>query len=270
MPYGKRNYKKMARKAVRNPRPKKVAKAGALSAKVKKYVKSTIARNIENKHYVKDVFFNTNCPGVGFDSTSTNSGLTTSTSIIPTISPGVAVDQRIGNKIRVRQLQVRMHLQSNPVNPTNNSVEGLPFYVRVVFYNRKDSKTNNTNNAILDLGGSSTSFTGATSSLLYNYNKDTFNIIKSQTFKMQPIQRLTAAGVSSDCQVANGFSSHILRSFNIKCPKVLTYDDVSATPNARIFCAIGVVNADGSGIQPAVGGYRLRVSMDSHLVFEDA
>jgi len=270
MPYGKRNYKKVARKSSKKTRVKIYLQAGGLSAKVKKYVKSTIARNIENKHFVKDVYFNAICPGTGFDSTSTNSGLTTSGSIIPTISPGVAVDQRIGNKIRVRQLQIRMHLQSQPVNPTNNSVEGLPFYVRVVFYNRKDSKTNNTNNTILDLGGSSTSFTGATSSLLYNYNKDTFNIIKSQTFKMQPIQRLTGAGVSSDCQVANGFASHILRSFNIKCPKVLVYDDVTAQPNARIFCAIGVVNGDGSSIQPAVGGYRLRVSMDSHLVYEDA
>jgi len=270
MPYGKRNYKKMAKKALAKPRAKTAYKKASVPLKIKNFVKRTLDRQQEDKHDLLNVFSNANCQAGGFDSTLTNTGLTTTSSIIPIISQGVGVDQRIGNRITAKSLTARLVLMARPVNPTDNYVAGLPFYVRVVFYNRKDSMTNNTNNTILDLGGSVTNFSGSVASLLLKYNKDTYNIIKSYTFKMAPAQAINASAISSSENMPNGFSSHIFRNISIPIPKKLVYDDTSAQPNHRIYCAVGVVNADSSAVLPSGTGYRLRVSLDTHLVYEDA
>lgn len=243
---------------------------GGVSLAVAKYVKKMIDKDQEDKHDLLNVWTNANCLQSGFDSSSTNSGLTTSNSIIPVVTQGVAVDNRIGNQIRPKSLIARLILQARPVNPTDNFVAGLPFYVRVVFYNRKDSMTNNNNTTILDLGGSNTGFTGSLASLLLKYNKDTFNIIKSYTFKMMPAQAVSASSVTSSENMANGFRSHIYKNVRLPIPKKLRYDDTAAQPNHRIYCAVGVVNADNSSVLPITTGYRLRVSMDTHLIFEDA
>lgn len=238
-------------------------------ADVRTIVNKAIASANEDKHFVKNVYFDVNVPGCGFNSTSTNSGLTTTDSIIPLIIQGDTVSQRDGNRIKVKSLSVRLQLQAKPVSSTN-AQEGLPFYVRVVFYNRKDSMTNNTNTGILDEGGSSTNFTYDAGSLLLNYNKDLFNIIKSKTYKMAPCQAADIFGVTLPREPPNGFVSHVLKKFKIKCPKTMIYDDTTAQPMHRIYAAIGVVNADGSNIFPVVGGTRLRVCMDTHLIFEDS
>lgn len=239
-----------------------------VSKNVKAYVDKAIDRNSEDKHMLKNVFSATNCIGGGFDSTGTNIGLTTTDSIIPLVIQGTAVSNRVGNRINVKSLLVRLMLEAKPVS-TSNSVEGLPFYVRVVFYNRKDSMTNPTNNTILDLAGTSTAFTYQNGSLLLKYNTDLFNIISSKTYKMAPCQG-DSGGVTSERQPPNGFVSHVLRQFKLKCPKKLIYDDGSSQPMHRIYCAIGVVNADGQNVQPAITGNRLQVSLDTHIVYEDA
>lgn len=269
MAYGKRNYQKMAKKALSKPRSKTAYKTASVPLKIKKYVKSTIDRQTEDKHDILNVWTNVSCLQNGFDSTSTNQGLT-SGSIIPIIPQGPAVDNRIGNRINVKSLQARLTLIARPVNPTDNYVAGLPFYVRVVFYNRKDSLTNFTNNTILDFGGINAPFSGALESLLLKYNKDTFNIVKSMTFKMAPSQAISGSGVSTAENMPNGFASHIFKTINLKCPKRFQYDDTAAQPNFRLYCAIGIVNADNSLVLPATTGYRLRVSMTSHLTYEDA
>lgn len=238
-----------------------------VSNTVKDYVDKAIDKASEDKHALQNVFSSANCVGGGFNNT-TSKGLTTAISIIPLITQGTTVSNRIGNRINVKSLNIRMVLEARPVQ-TNNAIEGLPFYVRVVFYNRKDSMTNNTNDTILDLGGSSTAFTFSNASLLLKYNTDLFNIISSKTYKMAPCQGMTDAGVSSERNPPNGFVSHVLKTFKIKCPKRLQYDDTSSNPMHRIYCAIGVVNADGSDVFPATNGSRLQVSMDSHIVYED-
>jgi len=238
-------------------------------ADVRTIVNRAIATANEDKHYIKNVYFEQSIPGCGFNSTSTNSGLTTTDSIIPLVVQGDTVSNRDGNRIKVKNLSVRLQLQARPVNVLNN-VEGLPFYVRVVFYYRKDSMTNNTNTGILDEGPNSANFTYDTGSLLLNYNKDLFTIVKSKTYKMAPCQAVDGAGVTSVRDPPNGFVSHVLKKFSIKCPKNLIYDDNSAQPMHRIYCAIGVINADGSNISPVSNGTRCRVSLDTHLIFEDS
>lgn len=257
--YNKRAYAKRKAKA----------EAAKVPEKVKAYVKKALDADNEDKHMLKNVFSATNCLGGGFDSTGTNIGLTTTDSIIPLVIQGTAVSNRVGNRINVKSLLVRLMLEAKPV-ATSNSVEGLPFYVRVVFYNRKDSMTNPTNNTILDLAGTSTSFTYQNQSLLLKYNTDLFNIISSKTYKMAPCQGVTDVGVTSERQPPNGFVSHVLRQFKIKCPKKLIYDDGASQPMHRIYCAIGVVNADGSNVLPALNGTRLQVSLDTQLVYEDS
>lgn len=248
---------------------KAAASVKGVPNKIKTYVKKVLDRNAEDKHDLLNVFSTANCQQGGFNSTLTNIGLTSTSSIIPVVSQGTGVDQRIGNRISVKSLTGRLILQARPVNPTDNYVSGLPFYVRVVFYNRKDSMTNYTNDTILDLGGSSTSFTGSLASLLLKYNKDTFNIIKSYTFKMAPAQSINASAISSAENMPNGFMSHVMKNIKIPCVKKLVYDDASIQPNHRIYCAIGVVNSDSSAVLPAGTGYRLRVSLDTHIVYED-
>lgn len=251
-------------------KPVRVRKS-KVSKTVKDYVNNAIDKQAEDKHYLKSVFANQDCKKGGFDSTLTDTGLTTTSSIIPYPTQGTGSSNRVGNRLNVKSLIVRMHMEAKPIVATTNPAYGLPFYVRVVFYNRKDSATNWTNDTILQLGNSITSFTYQTESLLLQYNKDTYNIIKSFTVKMSPSQALDVNGVSSQVDTPNGFMSHYIKSFRLKCPKRLIFDDTTLQANQKIFCAIGVVNADGS--VPFASGSnvacRLQVSMDTHLIYED-
>lgn len=275
MAYGRPNKKKAAANQKRFNRAKRAQssnKKSNVSLSTKKYVKRVLDDKIEDKHYVYSIYNNASIPGGGFNSAATNpTGLTTANSIIPIITQGSNVSQRIGNRINVKSLIVRMSAVAAPVlaGISLNPVEGSPIYLRCVFYNRKDSQTNNTNDTILDFGPTSGAFTQSLESLMLRYNKDTFNIIKSLTFKLAPCQRQDS-GVTDPREPPNGFVPSVFKSFKIKCLVKLHYDDATAQPMHRIFFACGVVNVDGQPVFFVFMVVKVKITLTTHLIYEDA
>lgn len=255
---------------------KRKATAGAkVPAKVKAYVKKAIDREIEDKYETLEVFSvqGTNTTGrvlgYGINNQTSYTGITSSNSIIPVLNSGSSIDNRLGNKVSVKQFYVRYHISAEPQNTTTNIGGGLPFYACVLFYSRKDSKTNNTNDTIMEYGNSNTSLTNI-EGLTLKFNKDLYNIHGFYKHKLYQSQAKDAAGVSTAVSGISGFQPSASNVVKIKLPSKLIYDDAAAQPtNSRIYASVGVFNYDNSKYLPS-STYRATIQMTSHLVYQDA
>lgn len=272
----KKNYAKMAKKAYK----RKPASAPAkVTASVKDYVKKAIDREIQDKCEVQTILTTAGgastgmVRGFGIDSTAANFGITTS-SIIPALTIGLDEDKRIGNYIRPKSLVVNYTICALPIDDVtpSNKYEGMPFYVAVVFYSRKDSRTNNVNNTIKDFGVGNVAFSTINDFLL-PFNKEGYNIHSFKKHKMYPCQKTDIVGttlVQTQLNGINGFVPMVMKAQKLSLPARLIYDDNATTPtNARIYCAIGVFNIDNSTLDRA-NTIRAKVEMNSVLTYENA
>lgn len=257
-------------------RPSKV------SNNVKNYVKKAIDREIQDKEEVNSIFSVAGgattglIRGYGIDSTSANYGITTTNSIVPIIVFGTDEDKRVGNSIRPKSLVARYvinatALSNNSVTSTNKQF-GMPFYVSVLFYNRKDTKTNSTNDTIKDNGSASTDFTTIFDHLT-PWNKDMYNILSYKRYKMYPSQQKEIVGtteVTTQLPSINGCVPMVMRSQKLKLPAKLVYDDATQQPsNARIYCAVGVFNIDNSDPDRS-STVRATITMTTHMKYQNA
>lgn len=270
------------RQANRRAYLKRKAASAVVSQKVKNYVKKAIDREVQDKEEVLTVFTTAGgsttglIRGYGIDSTAANYGITTSASIIPVISIGDEEDKRTGNKIRPKSLYARYvitanHLSNNSATSTNKQF-GMPFYVCVLFYNRKDSRTNNTNDTLKDNGSGSTDLT-TIPDLLLPWNSEMYNIISFKKYKMYCPQQKEIVGTTdtfTQLPDINGCSSMIMCNQKLKVPANLIYDDSGAQPvNQRIYCSVGVFNLDNSTPDRATT-VRANIEMVSHLKYQNA
>lgn len=243
--------------------------------KVKNYVKRAIDREIEDKYETLEVFSvqGTNTSGrvigYGINNQTSFTGITSTNSIIPVLSAGSAIDGRLGNKVSVKQFYVRYHISAEAQNTTTNIGGGLPFYVCVLFYSRKDSRTNNTNDTIMEYGNTNTALTNI-EGLTLKFNKDLYNIHGFYKHKLYQSQAKDAAGVSTAVPGITGFQPSVSKVARIKLPAKLVYDDATAQPtNSRIYASVGVFNYDNSKYLPS-SQYRASIQMTSHIVYQDA
>jgi len=260
----------------------KKKRSAKVSDKVKNYVKKAIDREIQDKEEVNSIFSVAGgattglIRGYGIDSTATNYGITTVNSIIPIISVGQEEDKRIGNAIRPKSLIARYvinaeALSNNSVTSTNKQF-GMPFYVSVLFYNRKDTKTNATNDTIKDNGSSSTDFTTIFDHLT-PWNTDMYNILSYKRYKMYPSQQKEIVGtteVTTQLPSIGGCATSIMCNQKLKLPAKLVYDDATQQPsNARIYCAVGVFNLDNSTPDRSTT-VRATITMATHMKYQNA
>lgn len=262
-------------------------KAKAVSAGVKAYVQGAIDKSKEDR-IAQSAIWNGNAgrgddiPGSGIN-TATGVGLTTINSILPVIAKGTNDDNRNGNKIRAKALYVKYTINAKPLTSgtgTGNtnpdvSFRGTPFYVRVVIYRNRESPSLNSNNTLINNGGApgGSSAWVVLQDLLQPYNKESFVILHSKTFKMCPARSETLDALgnvtgASILSVPNGTSQTIVKKCKIKLPKNLIYDDdVSTQPqNFKAYMAVGIINADGQGVMTTQ--YRARIVAESQLYFE--
>lgn len=246
-----------------------------VSASVKAYVKKAIDIEVEDKQDVLGIFTTQGTSntgkivGYGINNTTTFTGIHSNGSIIPNILQGITSDTRIGNKIKVKDFYVRYHIVANAIAPTVNVPEGLPFYVVVVFYNRKDSKTNPTNDTMMEYGATNTSLVFL-NDLTLDFNKDVFNILGFYKHKMYPSQKLDVSGLSTPIVGVSGYVPAVMKKVKVKIPSKLQYDDNSAQPTTtRVFCSVGVFNVDNSRYIPSQT-IRANVELTSHIVYQDA
>lgn len=268
------------RKRQANARAYQKRKAAAkVPLKVKAYVKRAIDREIQDKQDVQTILTTAGGSSTGFvrgfgiDSATANYGITTG-SVVPIVLSGSEEDRRIGNYLRPKSLVVNYSIFAMPIDKItpSNINEGMPFYVAVLFYSRKDSKTNNTNSTIKDFGGTNLSFTTINDFLL-PFNKELYNIHSFKKYKMYACQRDEIVGttrVLTALDGINGAVPMVMKSQRLKLPARLNFDDATAAAtNSRIYCAIGVFNLDNSTADRA-NTIRARVEMNSVLTYQNA
>jgi len=243
--------------------------------KVKAYVKRAIDREIEDKYEMKTIFTvggsstTGRIIGYGINNQTSFTGITTTDSIIPVLQNGNSVEGRLGNKLTVKQFYVRYHLYAVNQHPVVNPVFGVPFIVCVLFYSRKDSRTNNTNDTLMEFGSSNTSLVN-TSDLTLKFNKDLYNIHGFYKHKLYPSQAIDLTGNSTAIAGITGYTPSVSKVVKIKIPAKLVYDDTTAQPtNSRIYCSVGVFNVDNSKYVPSTT-FRANIEMSSHIVYQDA
>jgi len=114
-----------------------------------------------------------------FNGNGTNNSIMSSpvdiTSVISSMSQGTANGQRIGNDINVTKALLN-------INMTASSGQALPYLVTIFVGYVKGSRTTSPSASnlasILDLGGSTSGYTGMTQDLLLKLNTDKFSCIR--------------------------------------------------------------------------------------------
>lgn len=255
-------------------------KGAKVPEKVKAYVKRAIDAEIQDKCDVQTILSTSGggtsgfVRGFGIDSALPNYGITTA-NIIPSLSLGLDEDKRIGNYVKPKSLVVNYTIMAMPIDKgitEINKNEGMPFYVAVLFYSRKDSKTNNTNSTLKDFGATNLSFTTINDFLL-PFNKELYNIHSFKKYKMYPSQKQEVVGTAVELtgvEAINGYVPMVMKSQKLPLPARLNFDDGAILPtNARIYCAIGVFNIDNSTTDRATQ-IRCKVEMNSVLTYQNA
>lgn len=270
MPYGKkRNYARMAKKAVRKPKANGIkASKPVINPLLKRYVKSVVARGEETKYTTASIAYKSNIVGAGFNTTGPI-GYNTITNIIPTVYQGSTNYQRNGNRISpVGNLLVRGHVLALPVSTTTNPFPNTPFYVRIVVWRARASMSTIFNSDILDdnIAPGGTSFDGTLDDMLLPYNKDKYIIASSKTIMLQP--NATSTGTYASENLSKFPVSKMFKMY-IPLPKVLVYNDTSSDPsNCRWYLSAGVCNVDGT--LPISSQWRASITAEALIKFKDA
>lgn len=273
----------------RGPKPKKtvaivqeIAPAAVASKpipkKIKNYVKGAIDREIEVNQSQKNIWSLASTLGAGCNFPTDTRGLT-STSIIPTVVKGDEVNQRDGNRIRVKKFILRYALRAMDVtNGGTNDNPFSPFMVRVCVYSHKYNKSDSSNEKLLKTGATAGPLGITPESWFEDYYKDEFNIHHSKTYYMQPARRATgnlAPNQYAQDSTVPKAKQYIQKSVSIKVPKTFLYNDVTTgtlanlPTNCNMFMLVAVCNVSGT-MNNATTDQRCQVSADTFLNFTDA
>jgi len=220
-----------------------------------KKVNQIIARNVENKYsdtilqqapVMTNVLDTDSGGNITFDSyyfytwsPGNNNNLMT------TISQGTAVNQRIGNKLKIKRWIIKGIIQPNDAfdntptsySPGNPSVPGklintLTGYVDIYFgkMTLNTVVVPNTLQSFLQSGASDITPVGNTQEQLYNINRDLYKIYYHKRFKMGATNSsLTTAtvGQSNDFGLTRSFGFDVTKY--IMKNHILKYDELSTT-----------------------------------------
>lgn len=217
MPRGKRVYKRRAYGK------RRVSKKPKVSKSVKKYVKNQIHRQIEDKQAIY-VYART-----GIQSTDVATGPIV-LSLVPNIYQGTEVCDRIGNKVRVKNVQFKYILTRSSTTGAANP----PLYVTVVIGKLKntfDTPAVGDLNLIKynDSSAGTVSNTGIYSAdlttLQLPYNTDVWDIKYTRKFKLWNASNSTAANTFAN----NDFNLMTDQTVNITkmLKKVWTYNNAT-------------------------------------------
>lgn len=271
-------YRKKTMFRGRKPAVKKAAPKRAYKRTVAKSIKAIVRREISKDAEVKKVYDVTlaqqfDIKGTGLDYGPQTLGFT-SNSLIPNPALGTSSAARIGNRVNVKALNVRYSLYANPSTEASysNPFICLPFLVKVVVYRARFSTSSSDPSGIINDGATSGNLSSVPDTFFRPYNRDQFEIGYSKVHKMQPPRHVIGlpannnfTGQSQDPRIA----SYVVRSFNLKMPKHLLYNDnASAYPtNAAWYMSVCVCNIDGTTATTLQS--RVKLNLESYLMFTD-
>lgn len=253
-----------ARKAIRR------AKNTNFNRKVK-MVLSSLAENKQAYHTTGNslVKFNSGIDAVG-----------DLVQILPSISQGVAENQRIGNQIRTKNLNVRGYIKLD-INDVDDSTKLPHVLVRMMVVSMKvspsyqDAQTLASKiGTLLKKGGTTTGYTGLLQDQYAPLNTDVFTIHKDMKFALKQDYINVVGASPPSTRLAQDVSKTIkFFNFNVRCKnRLLRYDeDVGSDiypSNFGPFLVLGYTYADGSSAD--VLDTKVGLCFDSILTYEDA
>lgn len=244
-----------------------------VSAPVKSYVNRLIRRNEETK-------MSTNQYGL----TSFNSGINSSgdlITVLPQIAVGTGQNNRIGNKIRPIRLEITGYVVYNA-----NYLLGSTFYqdahllgARLFCFQDKTSRSYANgiyNYQLLNLGGSSSNFTGTALNFVAPHNNDQFKFFADKRMKiLKPFGYVNNASPSTSTAIT-GMDNSLFHPFKIvitqkDLPAVLTYDqtdDLVYPTNFSPYIALGYAFLLNN--QPDTTLTQLAMEFNATLYYKDA
>lgn len=262
---------KFVKKRVRIFRKKVPRKSVSLA--VKKYVKSTIHRQIENKSY--QVGWSQDLGGYASSATLFAYPMTPYTGGM-NITQGVTQSTRIGNQIKLRKLRFNFVLSSRTYNVANNP-SPQPCEIEMMFCSLKPANgelpTAVDIQNLYQLNASSIAPSGFIYDFTQKVNTDLFHIYKRMRFKLG-YSAAGGTGVNANAQsfANNDFKLNVVRNLDLTkyAPKTITYNDNASSPTSRcLFVLINVLPTIG-GTAFAAGVFPARIDSTVYCDYEDA
>lgn len=277
-------YKKRNAGGAKKARPARAMRKSAASAakptkKFTKMVQKIIHKDAETKQN-----------SYTLATTAFNSGITTSGDvlrIIPVVDQGVTESQRIGDTIQGQKIDVRGHFFIN-VAPTASTLLNLPtaipanarlmiraFICSVKKYSNYDDAVANVaswSGQFLKNGNASQTLDGSIQSMYLPVNTDVITVHKEiKRYVTCPVLTSTSSGAPVNWIIGQSYDARGSVKFfnaNLKCKKVLKYDESNFSPqNYAPFMVISYAHLDGSA--PDVLETRISASYVSILFYED-
>lgn len=267
MPFYRRRRNAPKRKTGRKLRAKKSSK---VSAPVKSYVNRVIRRNEETK-------FSSN----QYTLTGFNSGISAVgdlVTVLPQVVVGTGQNNRIGNKIRPTRIEITGYvmIQTSQVSGLNDA---FLLGGRLFCFQDKTSKSyanSISNYNLLNLGGSSTNFTGTAMNWVSPHNNEQFKFFADRKMVFMKPFGYTNNGTPSSTTSITGMDKSIFHPFKIvltqkDLPAVLTYDqtdDLAFPTNFSPYIALGY--CDLTDASPDTAVTKLKMEFNATMYYKDA
>lgn len=219
----KRVYKK------RTAKPKVVSKA------VKKYVKSAIHKEIENKQYIQ------------YASNQSIVGPHYILQLVPLVGLGSGSGNRIGNKITLMSSSINFTVNLLPYNATTNPAP-TPIMFRWILLSHKSNNSSvfpTTN--LFEITNSTINPQGNHLDLLFKINPEIYTVHKQGQFRLGSSSNSNQQPLANVAYEAGRMSIQKRLYFNKYLHKKICYDDTVVTPsNTNCWLIIFPVHANGS------------------------
>lgn len=261
------------KKTTRVFRRKKTIKRSSVPLSVKKYVKTELHRNVENKGY--QVQWSQTLGGYNSSNTLYAFPLTPYVGGL-NIGQGVTQSTRIGNKIRPMYLRWNFILSLRPYDVSTNPAP-QPCEVMLMICSLRPAigelPTAVDINNLYQSNATSIAPSGQLIDLTQKLNTDLFQVHKTMRFKIGFSSNSgTGSNAAYQSYNNNDYKVNINRSLNITkyCPKVITYNDNSSTPTSRCVFALWSIVPSTGGTSFAAGVTPVRLDSTVMLDYEDA
>jgi len=265
-------FKKRPIRRIKKVYKKRVSKPKAVSVAIKKYVKSTIHRQIENKSFQIN-------GGVSFGNVNESPDFN-AYPMAPllgfwSISNGLGQGNRIGNKIQIRKVMLNYILRPTPYDATFNPLPG-PSHVQLFLGHIKSAPSalpaSSDVNQLFQSGNSVTAHVGTLRDIISVINTDYWTIKKRWTHKVGYASATGTGGVAAAQYNANNdFKLNVVKRIDITkmLPAKYQFNDNSITPTSKnLFFMFYAVSSTGAAYSATDLPVNIEFWLDYH--FEDA
>jgi len=266
--FKKRNY----RKRVSKRRSVVGRRRSSVSVAVKKYVKSTISRNVEDKRNSSENSF---AIGSVSNSSTLYARPVTPAGGFMTIAQGTGQGDRIGNVIKTKKCILRYALFPVPYDITVNP-NPAPVEVLIILGYLKVTPCSTPTSAgiqqLYQIGNTTIGAQGDLGDLINPFNTDVWVIKKTMRHKIGYADNSgTGSRNGSQFYANNDFKLNVVRSVDITSiyPSKFVFQDTQTIPqNAGLFLMVQAINADGTTSNAANTKAFFEYTVDYH--YEDA